>query len=185
MVDVFGSQHALHDCLVGAPVPDADHRRGDAGALRASGVLIAGEQPVLDAQRPGLLLEDLHEGVADDPPLLLWFNGVGEGGEFEYWPQGMDKPSLSVRPPFFNMALMADNEYTYHRVCEVGSKDDFLPDNQVPYSATLDLDEVFDRILANVGWVIPHDTAAIFFVAEDVAQIVRLRGWEEMNSRSY
>jgi len=71
---------------------------------------------------------------------LTWFYR-GEGGEFEYWPDGFDEPSLRVSQMAGNQAVIADNEYTYHRVCDVGSPDDFLPDNRVPYDATLELED--------------------------------------------
>jgi hypothetical protein len=71
--------------------------------------------------------------------VITWFY-QGPGGEFEYWPDGLDEPSLRFSKLAANQAVMADNEYTYHRVCQVGSPEVFLPDNRVPYSATLDLE---------------------------------------------
>jgi PAS domain S-box-containing protein len=56
-----------------------------------------------------------------------------------------------------------------------------LRDTAAALSSTLDLEGVLDRILANIGWVIPHDTAAIFYVEKAGARPVRLRGWEELN----
>lgn len=67
---------------------------------------------------------------------IAWFYD-GEGGEFEYWPEGLGRPSMSERPPFWNAALMADNEYTYHRVGPVGSPDAYVPDDGIPYDAEL------------------------------------------------
>jgi PAS domain S-box-containing protein len=54
-----------------------------------------------------------------------------------------------------------------------------LRDTSAALNTTLDLDEVFDRILANIGWVIPHNASAIFFAEGGKARVVRLRGWEE------
>ncbi len=59
-----------------------------------------------------------------------------------------------------------------------------LRDTAAAINTTLDLDEVFDRILANIGWVIPHNASAIFFVEEGAARVVRLRGWDERGIRS-
>ncbi|MCP3936197.1 MAG: hypothetical protein GY708_12595 [Actinomycetia bacterium] len=70
---------------------------------------------------------------------LTWIY-AGPGGEFEYWPAGLDEPSLEISAMSSNQGVMADNEYTYHRVCQVGSRDDFVADNTVPYDATLELD---------------------------------------------
>ena len=76
---------------------------------------------------------------------LTWFYR-GQGGEFEFWQDGPDQPSRLFADLGNNHALVADNEYTYHRVCEVGSSDDFLDANEVPYDAELHLD--------NDEWVI-------------------------------
>ena len=43
----------------------------------------------------------------------------------------------------------------------------------------LDLDEVLNHILANVGRVVPHDSASIMLVERGVARIVRCRGYAE------
>lgn len=59
-----------------------------------------------------------------------------------------------------------------------------LRDTAVAINSTLDLDEVFDRILANIGWVIPHNASAIFFAEGGAAQVVRLRGWEDLGIES-
>lgn len=55
-----------------------------------------------------------------------------------------------------------------------------LRDTASALNSTLDLDEVFDRILANMGWVIPHNASAIFFVENVTAKVIRLAGWEEL-----
>lgn len=80
---------------------------------------------------------------------ISWFYD-GAGGEFEFWPRGMEEPSKSVRPPFFNMALMADNEYTYHRVGPIGNTDDHVPGDAIPYRARLAL--THDR-----HWEVQHE----------------------------
>jgi len=69
---------------------------------------------------------------------ITWFY-EGEGGAFEYWPQGLDGPSSSARTPYTNCAVLADNEYTYHRVGQIGRPEDFLPANEVDYDARLHL----------------------------------------------
>lgn len=50
---------------------------------------------------------------------LAWFYD-GMGGNFDYWPEGLDGPMLSERPPFGNVSLMADNDRMYHRIGAVG-----------------------------------------------------------------
>ena len=57
---------------------------------------------------------------------VAWFYD-GPGGNFEYWPQGLDGPMRTERPPFHNVAIMADNDQMYHRIGRVGAPDAKLP----------------------------------------------------------
>jgi len=68
---------------------------------------------------------------------ISWFYD-GTGGEFEYWPDGLDAPSERAPSLSRNQAVVADNEYMYHRVCQIGSEDEFLPDNRIPFEAMLE-----------------------------------------------
>jgi hypothetical protein len=57
---------------------------------------------------------------------VAWFYD-GPGGNFEYWPEGPDGPKLTERPPFRNVAIMADNDRMYHRIGRVGQPNAKLP----------------------------------------------------------
>jgi hypothetical protein len=60
-----------------------------------------------------------HDWAVPIASTLSWFyNGVG--GDFEYWPDGPDGASKLVRPPLWNVAVVSDNEYMWHRVGPVG-----------------------------------------------------------------
>ncbi len=50
---------------------------------------------------------------------LTWFYR-GAGGGFEYWSDGPGRPSGRVDMPAWNVALVCDNEYMFHRACAVG-----------------------------------------------------------------
>lgn len=52
-----------------------------------------------------------------------------------------------------------------------------LRDSAAALNSTLDLDDVLDRILDNVGRVVPHDTSNIMLIEHGVACIVRSRGY--------
>ena len=52
-----------------------------------------------------------------------------------------------------------------------------LRDTAVALNSTLELDEVLDRILHNIGHVVPHDSANIMLVEEGVAYTARTRGF--------
>ena len=57
---------------------------------------------------------------------LTWFYD-GPGGNFEYWPEGLDGPMFAEQPPFGNSAIMSDNDRVYHRIGQVGEPDTKLP----------------------------------------------------------
>jgi hypothetical protein len=58
---------------------------------------------------------------------LTWFYD-GPGGNFEYWPEGLNGPMFTERSPFGNVAIMADNDRMYHRIGRVGEPDAKLSD---------------------------------------------------------
>jgi hypothetical protein len=57
---------------------------------------------------------------------ISWFY-EGTGGSFDYWPEGLDGPMRSERPPFGNLALIADNDQMYHRIGAIGDRHVELP----------------------------------------------------------
>ena len=50
---------------------------------------------------------------------IAWFY-EGPGGNFEYWPEGLDGPMISEQPPFNNVARCADTDEMYHRIGSIG-----------------------------------------------------------------
>lgn len=52
-----------------------------------------------------------------------------------------------------------------------------LRDTATALTSTLELPQVFERILMNVGRVVPHDAAYIELIEEGVGQVVRSRGY--------
>jgi PAS domain S-box-containing protein len=54
-----------------------------------------------------------------------------------------------------------------------------LRDTAAALNTTLDFDEILDRILANAGRVVPHDTSSIMLIDGGVARIARHRGFAE------
>ena len=53
-----------------------------------------------------------------------------------------------------------------------------LRDTVAAITATIDLDDVLDRILDNAGRVVPHDAANIMLVESGVARMARWRGYD-------
>ena len=70
---------------------------------------------LMSMSRSGLFLDwmvPLASGIA-------WF-WRGEGGGFDYWPDGPQGTSVSVQPPMWNIGVMSDNEAMWHRVGAIG-----------------------------------------------------------------
>jgi hypothetical protein len=57
---------------------------------------------------------------------ISWFY-EGKGGNFDYWPEGLDGPMLSEQPPFRNVALCGDNDRMYHRIGPIGNGTEEIP----------------------------------------------------------
>ncbi|MEZ5765717.1 MAG: hypothetical protein R3D69_16730 [Xanthobacteraceae bacterium] len=65
-----------------------------------------------------------------------WFYD-GVGGDFEYWPEGPDQPSKLIQPPLWNVAVVSDNEYMWHRVGPIGEDAEQLPPGAISREARL------------------------------------------------
>ena len=51
---------------------------------------------------------------------VAWFY-EGEGGAFEYWPDGVEAPPRRIEAPMSNRAVVGDNERMFHRVASIGA----------------------------------------------------------------
>ena len=92
---------------------------------------------------------------------MCWFHR-GEGGDFEYWPDGPDAPSKLVTPPLWNVGVVSDNEYMWHRVGPISRADQQLAPGTILGDALL-------HAGADGGWHI-RDSAGFDVRFED-AQI--------------
>lgn len=81
-----------------------------------------------------------HNWAVPVASAITWFYD-GEGGEFEYWPDGLDASSKTERPPYSNCSVLADNEYMFHRVGSVGPQTERHRYDNLSYHATLSLTE--------------------------------------------
>ena len=82
------------------------------------------------------------------------------------------------------LLLGIDRDITQHKQVEEAEREqralvEALRDTAAALNSTLHLDEVLDRILANVGRVVPHDSVSIMLIESGVAHIVRRRGYAE------
>ncbi len=60
-----------------------------------------------------------------------------------------------------------------------------LRDTAAALNSTLDFDEVLDRILDNVGRVIPHDTVNLMLLEGDNVRVVRSRGYAQLGIEAW
>jgi hypothetical protein len=77
------------------------------------------------AETKQLLMAMIHSGLFYDWMVpfasgLVWFY-AGRGGSFLYWADGVHAPPRIVRPPFWNLGVMSDNEAMFHAVSPVGT----------------------------------------------------------------
>ncbi len=79
-----------------------------------------------------------HDWAIPVASAITWFY-EGEGGEFEYWPNGLSQPSLTESPPYFNRCVLADNEYMYHRVGPIGPSEIQKDYEEIGHDALLSL----------------------------------------------
>jgi hypothetical protein len=70
---------------------------------------------------------------------VTWFYD-GPGGAYDYWPEGLPGAMHSRRPPFDNVALVADNDRMYHRIGWIGdphaSTPSLTPTAQIHHDST-------------------------------------------------
>ncbi len=93
-----------------------------------------------------------HEWAVPIASTLSWFY-AGEGGEFEYWPDGPDTPSVSVTTPLWNVGVVSDNEYMWHRVGPVGQESEWLKPGDIGRECQL-------HAVGADGWEI-HDEGSV------------------------
>lgn len=122
-----------------------------------------------------LLHQMLRSGLFEDERITLatavaWFY-EGEGGEFHYWPDGVDGEPQLEAPPFGNVAVVADNERVFHGVASVG-------DRAAAHPGSLSLDAACEHV--DGRWIIRdpepvaiHDEAAIRVTISWKAEVFR------------
>jgi diguanylate cyclase (GGDEF)-like protein/PAS domain S-box-containing protein len=60
-----------------------------------------------------------------------------------------------------------------------------LQNTAAALSSTLELDKVFDRILKNVGKVVPHDAVNLMLIENGIARIVHSHGYQKLGMLNY
>jgi GAF domain-containing protein len=95
-------------------------------------------------------------------------------------PAGFKEDDARLLQVFANQAaVVIQNARLYEAEAQRRQEAEALRDTAAALNASLNLDEVLDRILANVERVVPHDAANIMLIEAGVARIVRSRGYAE------
>lgn len=112
-----------------------------------------------------LLLVMNQSGLFEDHRIKLatavsWFY-EGPGGEFHYWPDGPEAPNATIASPYDNVAVVADNERTFHGVAPVGL--------EAPLIRGLTLDSLLHRV--DGGWEMREGDEALHRATDDDVRI--------------
>lgn len=86
----------------------------------------------------------------------------GPGGDFHYWPDGPDAAGAVERPPFDNVAVVADNEATFHGVAPLGP-----PGHRLPKG----LDHSSQLVRGDGGWDVVHGDEIVAHYPDAMARI--------------
>jgi GAF domain-containing protein len=126
---------------------------------------------------------NLFEAVAPQSLLVtpMWLEGyiVGQVTVCNK-PGGFSQDDARLLQVFANQAVIViQNARLFEAEAQRWQETEALRDIAAALNSTLNLEEVLDRILANVGRVVPHDAANIMLIEAGVARIVRSRGYAE------
>lgn len=161
--------------------------RVDAGSESQAGFALQTSEPVI--------VEDLHDETRFHPEALLTSHQVVSGmsviiGDDKH-PWGVlslhtrqkrlfTSEDINFLQAIANLLALSINRERMERAeHEERVFAEALRDTAEALSSTLDLAQVLDRILENLGRVVPHDAGDIMLVEDDVVRIVRYRGYAE------
>jgi hypothetical protein len=92
---------------------------------------------------------------------VVWFY-EGQGGEYDYWPEGLSAPMQSERHPLSNRALVADNDRMYHRIGWIGDPAAKIP--TISPGAEI-------KHISGTGWVISDEGREVRHYADEQIRI--------------
>jgi GAF domain-containing protein len=129
--------------------------------------------------------ELLHQVGIDSNTTLFWFPLMVKDqvvGTMTVWGKNLEKrDNLALSAFAGNVAGAILNARLYQAEHEQRELAEALRDSAAALNSTLSLSEVLNRILDNVGRVLPHDTANIMLIEDGVAHVVGKRGYAERN----
>ena len=81
-----------------------------------------------------------HDWAVPQASAISWFYR-GEGGDFDYWPDGPEGGVQSVNAPLWNVGYVSDNEYMWHRISGIGPADQYFTPGEISRETMLHADE--------------------------------------------
>jgi two-component system NtrC family sensor kinase len=170
--------HAATEPIVGMRVPAG---QGIATcALRQRTPLVIHDTPA----EPDPFLQ-IEQEIGTTPhslllvPLLVGDRAIGVLAAVDNRPERFAQQDCDLFLTLASQAATAiENARLYAAEQEQRALAESLRDTAAALNSTLDFDTVLDRILANVGRVVPHDNANVMLIESGTARIVRSRGYD-------
>jgi PAS domain S-box-containing protein len=134
------------------------------------------------------MLESFQALTPDNPVVSSELRSVQAGGK-EQWTEWVNRGLFDSEGRLVGFQSVG-RDITAHHIAREEQRQktlliEVLRDTASALNSTLDLDDVFDRILSAIRWVIPHDASAIFFIEERRARVGRLGGWAELGDGEF
>jgi hypothetical protein len=100
-----------------------------------------------------------HAWAVPIASIICWYYR-GLGGDFDYWPDGPEGSRETISAPVWNLGVVSDNEYMFHRVGGVGADSEHMAAGELGRAACLRPNERDD------GWTIVDGRRTLSIPAE-------------------
>lgn len=130
------------------------------------------------AQCVDTLLSDYENNTFTESSFICHVTADPASGRQERWLEHWSQKIRSGR--YAGGRIEQYTDITLHKRTEMAEREqralaEALSDSVIALTSTLDLEEVLDRILENLHYVVPHDTSEIMLIKDNVARMVRTR----------
>lgn len=119
-----------------------------------------------------------HDWAVPQASTISWFYD-GEGGDFDYWPDGPDGAMQSVQTPMSNVGYVSDNEYMWHRIGPIGPAGEHMAPGTLSRGATL------SAHTDGAGWTINDGDNAMQFAEEQIRISILWKAYAFANQGEY
>ena len=143
---------------------------------------------------PDVAVDDrFQQGIATPPvrswigvPLVVRDRVIGQLAVDKYQPNMYDEADARLVSVFAQQAAVAiQNAQLFEAEQRQRKLAEALRQAGAALNSTLNYEEVLDRILEQVGLVVPHDAASIMLIKDATAYIFRWRGYAQFGDDAY